>query len=71
VVLHWHNGWHASGAMAMNEKLERAIEWMGPRYVLHPENRVQKIPLPQQQEMYRTDVAATFKRVRKSMEKSS
>ena len=55
----------------MNEKLERAIAWMGPRYVLHPENRVQKIPFSQQQEMYRTDVAATFKRVRKSMEKSS
>lgn len=54
-----------------DEKLARAIEWMGPRYVLHPEKRVKKIPVSHQQEMHRTDVAATFRRVRKSMEKSS
>jgi len=54
-----------------DEKLARAIEWMGPRYVLHPANRVPRIPVSHQQELHRTDVASTFKRIRKSMEKSS
>mgnify|MGYP003662511676 CR=1 FL=1 len=46
-------------------KLHRAKEWLGTRYVLHPANRVQRIPPAQQQEMHKTDVAATFKRIRK------
>lgn len=34
--------------MTTSEKLRAAIEWLGPRYVLHPANRVQKLtdPLP-------------------------
>lgn len=53
------------------EKLNRAKEWMGPRYVLHPANRVQRIPLAHQQELHRTDVSATFKRIRKAQEKAT
>jgi len=34
--------------MVMDKKLTEAIAWMGTRWVLHPDNRIQKLkqPLP-------------------------
>jgi hypothetical protein len=36
------------GGTVMEKKLAEAIAWMGTRWVLHPENRIQKLkqPLP-------------------------
>ena len=39
-----------------------------PRYVFHPENRVQRIPLKRQQRMHRTNLRITFRKIRKAME---
>ena len=49
------------------EKLEAAISWLGPKWVLHPERRVQKGNY--EQRVLRCDVAATFKRVQKQLAK--
>ena len=54
--------------MSYAVKLEAAILWLGPRYVLHPSRRVEKLKEAQQSELLRADVAATFKRVRKAQE---
>jgi hypothetical protein len=36
------------GRIVMDKKLAEAIAWMGTRWVLHPDNRIQKLkqPLP-------------------------
>lgn len=52
----------------MNAKLEKAIAWMGTRYVMHPSRRVQKLSKGDQVEMHTTDIAETFKRVVKQIE---
>jgi len=31
---------------ALQEKRDAAIAWMGPKWVLHPANRVKKLPEP-------------------------
>lgn len=49
------------------EKLEAAIAWLGPRWVLHPDRRVTKGNY--EQRVLRCDVAATFKRVQKQLAK--
>ncbi len=54
--------------MSYAVKLEAAILWLGPRYVLHPSRRVEKLKEAQQSELLRADVASTFKRVRKAQE---
>ena len=41
------------------EKLEAAIAWLGPKWVLHPERRVPKGNY--EQRVLRCDVAATIK----------
>ena len=49
----------------MKAKLERAILWMGSKYVMHPSRRVCRLKPGAQIDLHRTDVAATFKRVAK------
>lgn len=51
------------------EKLEAAIAWLGPRWVLHPDRRIAKGNY--EQRVLRCDVAATFKRVQKQLSKET
>lgn len=53
--------------MNHTEKLDAAIDWLGPRWVLHPERRVPKGNYIQA--VLKCDVAATFKRVQKQLAK--
>jgi hypothetical protein len=55
----------------MQERLSKAIEWMGERWVLHPNRRVQKLRPNEHIELHRADVSSTFARVRKAMAKES
>ena len=51
--------------MNYDEKLEAAISWLGPKWVLHPERRVQKGNYIQA--VLKCDVEKTFKRIRKEL----
>ena len=50
--------------MSALEKLDAAIDWLGPRWVFHQSRAVQRIPAAQQIQMHKADVSATFRRVR-------
>ena len=51
--------------MNYDEKLEAAIAWLGPKWVLHPERRVPKGNYIQA--VLKCDVEKTFKRIRKEL----
>lgn len=50
------------------EKLAAAIAWLGPKWVLHPARRVPRGNY--EQKVLRCDVAATFKRIQKELDKA-
>jgi hypothetical protein len=47
------------------EKLQAAIDWLGPRYVLHPSRRIPRGNY--EPEVIRTNLRETFDRVAKRM----
>ncbi len=55
--------------MNHEHKREAAILWLGPRWICHPSRRVERLKEAQQSDMHKADVAVTFKRVRKALEK--
>ncbi len=57
--------------MNMLEKLDAAVEWLGPRWVFHPARHVQRIPPEQQITMHRADVTKTWQRARDRMTPTS
>lgn len=55
--------------MSFQQKHERAVAWLGSRYILHPSRRVQRLKLAEQNDIHKADVPATIKRVTKLLEK--
>ena len=52
-------------------KIERAIQYLGPRYICHPSRRIERLKEAQQSDVHKADVASMFKRVRKQLEKET
>lgn len=57
--------------MIYQRKREFAIAWLGPRYVLHRSRRVQKLRQSNQQDIHKADVAATFRKIARQLEKEA
>lgn len=57
--------------MSYQQKIEKAISYLGPRYICHPSRRVQALRKADQADVHKANVADTFKRVRKQMEKGA
>jgi hypothetical protein len=55
--------------MSYAHKIEKAIAYLGPRYICHPSRRVERLKEARQSDIHKADVAGTFKRVRKIMER--
>ena len=55
--------------MSHQQKIERAIAYLGSRYICHPSRRIERLKEAQQSDIHKADVAQTFKRVRKQLEK--
>ncbi len=51
------------------QRLEAAIQKLGTRWVLHKSNHVQRLKAAAQQDIHKADVAKTFARARKLMER--
>ncbi len=48
--------------MNMTERRALAIEWLGSRYVFHPDRHIQRIPESQQISMHKANVGETFRK---------
>ncbi len=55
--------------MSHQQKIEKAIAYLGSRWICHASRRVERLKQAQQSDVHKADVGATFKRVRKQMEK--
>ncbi|MDE2020585.1 MAG: hypothetical protein KGJ13_09645 [Patescibacteria group bacterium] len=57
--------------MSHQQKIEKAIVYLGPRWICHPSRRIERLKEAQQSDIHKADVAATIKRVRKAMEREA
>ena len=57
--------------MSYQQKIEKAIAYLGPRWICHASRRVQALRKADQADVHKANVADTFRRVRRAMEKEA
>ena len=56
---------------AHQQKIERAIAYLGPRWICHPSRRIERLKEGQQSDIHKADVAATFRKARLAMKREA